>query len=86
MGIVSLEAWISQLYMASMRRGDQSMKPCRMESRTVFMTSPVNRPSWSRAGGSSSDGAATVISSRKTATPCMGSWHMGPWAVASWKA
>lgn len=81
-----LDAWISQLYMASMRRGDQSIKPWRMESRTVFMTSPVSRPSWSRAEESSSEDVATVTSSRKTATPCMGSWHIGPWAVASWKA
>ena len=27
-----------------------------------------------------------VMDSRKTAMPWMGSWHMGPWAVASWNA
>lgn len=66
------------------------MKPVRMEARTVFITSPVRRPRLSlRADdGSSSDVAAavTVTDSRKTAVPWMGSWHMGPWDVASWKA
>ena len=62
------------------------MKPWRMASRTVLMVSPVKRPSFSRADDSSSDGAETVTDSRKTATPCMGSWHMGPWAVDSWNA
>ena len=81
-----LEAWISQLYIASNRRGLQSRNPCRMESRTVLMTSPVKRPSFSRAEDSSSDGAVTMTSSRKTATPWTGSLHSGPWAVASWKA
>ena len=57
-----------------------------MESRTVFMISPMDRPAFSPAEGSSSEELAIVISSRKTATPCIGSWHMGPWAVASWKA
>jgi len=55
----------------------------------VRMTSPVRRPIWSREDGDSSsvdDGAVVVTSSRKMATPRMGSWHIGPWAVASWKA
>ena len=63
------------------------MKPCLMESRTVFMISPIERPTFSRAEESSlSEELVIVISSRKTAMPCIGSWHIGPWAVASWKA
>lgn len=27
-----------------------------------------------------------LMDSRMTAVPWMGSWHMGPWEVASWKA
>ena len=49
------------------------MKPWRMESRTVLMISPIDRPTFSLTEESSSEGLAIVISSRKTATPCMGS-------------
>lgn len=81
-----LEAWISQLYIARRIRGLQSRKPCRIESRTVLMTSPVKRPSCSREVGPPSSESVTVTSSRKTAMPWTGSWHNGPWAVASWNA
>ena len=73
-----LEAWISQLYIASKSLGLQSRKPCRIESRTVLMISPVRRPSCSREVASSSEDSATVTSSRKTAMPCTGSWQSGP--------
>ena len=68
-----LEAWISQLYIARRRRGLQSRKPWRMESRTVLMTSPVSRPRLSRLEGSSLVEGMNVTSSRKTATPWTGS-------------
>lgn len=74
----SLDAWMSQLYIASSIRGLQSRKPWRMESRTVLMTSPVSRPRCSRGEPDSSVDAVTVMSSRKTATPCVGSWQRGP--------
>lgn len=78
-----LDAWISQLYMASMIRGDQSRNPCEMDSRTVRIASPVRRP---MSGASFSLGRWMLTSSRITAMPCTGSWHSGPCAVASWKA
>ena len=37
------------------------------------MISPMDRPAFSTAEGSSSEGLERRISSRKTATPCMGS-------------
>ena len=39
----SVEAWISQEYMASSMRGDQSSMPLWMPERTALMTSPVRR-------------------------------------------
>lgn len=82
-----LLAWISQEYIASMRRGDQSRKPCLIDCCTVLMTSPVSLPSLSRAEtAASSSAGATVTSSMNTAMPCTGSWQSGPWYVASWKA
>lgn len=77
-----LVAWISQLYIASMMRGLQSKKPAEMPSRTSLIDSPVSRP----MSSSSPALDCTDRSSKNTATPCMGSWHRGPWPVASWKA
>lgn len=65
-----------------MMRGLQSRKPWVIPSRTSLMESPVRRP----ISSSSLELASTERSSRKTATPCMGSWQRGPWPVASWKA
>lgn len=78
----SLDAWISQLYIAKNNRGLQSRKPVRIESRTILITSPVRRPKLSRVMLSSSVDAARVTSSMNTAMPCIGSWHSGPDAVA----
>jgi hypothetical protein len=73
--------------MASNNRGLQSKNPWRIEPRIVLMTSPVKRPNLSDLAASSSTVATfRATSSRKTATPCIGSSHNGPWEVASWKA
>lgn len=77
-----LVAWISQLYIASIIRGLQSRNPAEIPSRTSLIDSPVNRP----MSSSSPALDCTDRSSKNTATPCMGSWHRGPWPVASWKA
>lgn len=75
------EAWISHEYMASMSLGDQSMKPAWREALRVRIVSPVRRGRSVRVVS-----GVRVRDSRITATPWMGSWHMGPCAVASWKA
>lgn len=73
-----LLAWISHEYIANSKRGLQSKKPCLIACCTVLMTSPVSRPSLSRAEDSSSDEALTTTSSRKTAIPWTGSLQRGP--------
>lgn len=64
-----LLAWISQEYIAKRSRGLQSRNPCLMACWTVLITSPVSRPSLSRAEESSSVDGVTVTSSRNTAIP-----------------
>lgn len=81
-----LLAWISHEYMASIKRGLQSLKPWWILLCTVLITSPVSRPSLSRAEISSSMDVWTTTSSRKTAIPWTGSLQRGPCAVASWNA
>ena len=41
MNEIALEAWISQVYMASISLGDQSRRPLRQASRTDVMNAPV---------------------------------------------